>query len=131
MLTHTLVIGFRGGDAITKQPSVEGGAEINLDELIPAATNDKATIFAMDVSQLKSLFMVSDRAVTIETNNSGAPINTFSLLPNVPFVWQVGGPALRDTAGTAVVTDITQLFITNPGAADALVQIRALFDPTV
>ena|SRR5688572_29899204 len=130
MLTRTLILSYRGADALNKTVDLQGGAELNLDELIPAGSNPLAIIFAMDVSQLKLLYLVSDKDITVKTNSNAVPVNTFTLAAGVPFVWGAGGAALRDTGGNLVNTDITSLQVVNAGEDDATLQVRSLYDPT-
>lgn len=133
MLTHTFVRGWNnGGSSISKTLGVTSGAELNVDESIPAATTDQLVAFAMDVSQLKGLFIVSDKDLLVQTNDGTTPINTITLAAGVPFVWVNGDAPLRDTAGAVITTDITRLYATNADATNAaLLQVRALYDPTV
>lgn len=129
-ITHTLTRAWGlGSSRIEKIAAVPAGAEYNIDETIGAAASDAAVACALDVSQIKSLFIVADAAMTLETNDGGAPVNTITLQANIPFLWIVGDAPLRDTAGGAITTDITGLFVTS--AAGGLLQIRALVDPTV
>jgi hypothetical protein len=128
-ITHNLIRGWSSGsDTISERFAVVSGAEHNIDEAIPLGT-DTLVAYALDVSQLKSIFIVSDKAMTIETNSGSAAANTITLAANVPFLWAFGDAPLRDTAGVAITVDITALYVTN--AANAQLQIRALLDPTV
>ena len=133
MFTHTIQRNWsRPGESIVKGIDLTAGQELNIDEAIPAATTDYLVAFVLDVSQAKLIYMVSDVSVTIETNSAGSPINLFTLAANVPYVWAYGDAAKRDTAGTAITTDITALYVTNADAEDeATLQIRTLVDPTV
>lgn len=132
MLTHRITHGWSSGSAsLIRAFDVSAGAECNIDESIADGANNLAVALTLDVSQLKSLFMLSDKDVTVETNNGAVPVNVFALKAGVPFVWNINDAALRDTAGTAVVTDVTGLFVTNASGAAALLQIRALLDPTI
>lgn len=129
MITHKITRKFGLGQlAIERVISIEGGAGLNLDETIDTTAN-RLVAFTADVSQLKSLFIVSNKDVTIKTNSSGSPANTFTLSANIPFSFILGDPPLRDTNGDAVTTDITALYVTMQ--AEGLLQIRALIDPTV
>lgn len=131
MLTHSFTRGWSsGGASLQKVVVVQAGAELNIDELIAGLSSDAVVEFAMDVSQLYSLFIVSDAALTLKTNSLSAPSNTFAIAANVPFTWMLGDPSLRDTSNAAV-TDITSLHVVNAGSGDAQLQIRALYDPTV
>ena len=71
--------------------------------------------------------MVSDKAITVETNSGSAPGNTFTLVANEPVVWhENGGMAVN----SFLAADITSLFVTNASGAAAQFQIRSLSDPT-
>lgn len=132
MFTHTLNRSWsRAGEAITKSFNVTGGAENNIDEAIPADTVDQLVAFTADVSQIKSLYIVSDKDILIQTNSGSAPANTFTLAAGRPFMWSTGDAALADTAGVAVTVDITALYVTNAHETiAAALQIRCLVDPT-
>lgn len=111
--------------------NVTGGAESNIDEAIPDSSVDLTVVFNLDVSEVKVLFILSDQDISIETNDGVAPDNTFDLAANVPFLWtSEDGPALTDTDGVAVTSDITSLHVTNSAGVSATLQIRSLFDPT-
>lgn len=133
MLTHNFIRGWNnGGSAISKQISVQSGGEKNIDETIPVSTTDALVAFDMDVSQLKGIYIISNTALLIQCNDGTTPSNTITLAANTPFMWVFGDAALRDTAGAVITTDITGLYVTNASAdTAALLQIRALYDPTV
>lgn len=132
MITHTFTRGWRSGSlAISKEVAIAAGAEINVDESIAAAAVDAPVIFALTAAQIRGLYITSNRALTVKTNNATTPGNTFTLAADAPFVWLFGDGTLRDSAGVAVV-NITSLFAVNSDADNAAeLQIRALFDPTV
>lgn len=132
MFTHTITKLFSSDSGVSFSSAIAstGGLEINVDEAIPALSSDLAVAFTADVSQLKSLYIVGSAAMTIETNDGGSPINTITLAANVPFVWTSQDSLdLRDTAETAITTDITALYLTSTGGGS--LKIRALIDPTV
>lgn len=82
-----------------------------------------------DVSVAKVVFMLATTATLVETNSGSSPANVFNLAAGVPYLWTASsGAAWYDTAGTAVTTDITSLFITNAASTD--LQILILADPT-
>jgi len=131
MFTHTLNRSWsRGSESIGATVTAEAGSELNIDESIPGNTTDALVAFVLDVSQLKSLFMLSDVDVMVETNATTG-VNVFNLLAGVPYAWIVGDAAVRDTEGTAFTTDVTALYVTNGEADAAALQIRCLIDPTV
>lgn len=132
MLTHTLIHVWQSdnGASFAGTVTVQAGLEVNVDEAIPESASDLEVAFAADVSQLKSLFLLSDKALTLKTNSDSAPDNTIALAAGVPFVWNhQNGVALRDTEDAAISTDIAKLYATGTDAA--ALKIRALLDPTV
>lgn len=132
MVKHKFSLGWGdGGASISKGVDIEAGGATYIDESISAAVTDREVAFVCDVSQLKGIFIVSDQDLLLQTNDGASPVNVITLTANRPFLWFNGMPALRDTAGTAITTDITAIFATNAGASAARLQIRALLDPTV
>jgi len=72
----------------------------------------------IDVSHLKALLWVSDQALTIKVNDSGAPEQTITLPANTPFGWVAG-------AGVTcpINQDVTDLYIANASGATATLQM--------
>ncbi len=110
----------------TADQSITAGAEMNLDESFTNAT-DALTAFVLDVSQLKMFAIWSTGGnMTVETNSSSSPINTFTLVDGVPQIWSISQtPALTNP----ITADITAIYVTNTGTA--VLSIRSLYDPTV
>ena len=123
-ITHTLTYQWASGaGSITHAIAVSSGAENNLDEAIPENSTDLVVAFALDVSQLKALYMVADAAMTVKTN-TGAD-QTFTLVANTPMAWNSGSPIVNP-----ITVDITTgLKVTNTTAGT--LRIRALIDPTL
>jgi hypothetical protein len=130
MKTHTMTYGFSNGGGTTDTVTVSksAGAENNIDENIAQSQTNKLVAFAVDVSQLKSLWIKSSAAMTIKTNSSSAPDNTLTLAADVPVKWQEG-----DAHACPLTVDVTALYITTGaiGADGADLEINALVDPTV
>jgi hypothetical protein len=130
-LTHSLIFTWQGqnGNSIAKTVTSTSGAEQSIDETIPALASDLEVALVLDVSQVKSIYIVASAAMTLETNSGSAADNTVTLVANIPFVWHYqDGTTLRDTAGVAITTDITALFVTS--TAGGTLQVRVLVDPT-
>jgi uncharacterized protein (UPF0276 family) len=87
------------------------------------APTDQEVAFVLDVSQCKGFYMQSDVALTVETNSSSAPAQTFSLSAGVPLDWIFGD------GNCPVTIDVTKLFITS--VSNGTLKLRALVDPTV
>lgn len=91
-----------------------------------AATDDEVNL-EMDISQLKGIYIVSDKAVTIETNSGSSPTDTIVLVADVPYIWHT------DSYHAKLFTaDITaNIFITNASGATATVDIEMIHDSTL
>lgn len=129
MLTHTISSSWQGSNgtgSISESYALQANAENNVDESIPGTTTNENVNWQMKIASLVSLFMVSDVALTVQTNSGS---NTFALQAGVPLMWnaQTDG-ALRDTSDVLVTVDITKLLVTNPGATAANFKIRALYN---
>lgn len=128
MFTHTIEQTFQQGNlpSISKKVTCTADGENNRDVVVVAAASNYLIAMVIDVSQLKSLFIVSDKDVTLETNSGGSPADTLTLLANVPVSWYPG-------CGYAcpLGTDVTAIYLTNAGDADATVQMRFLVGSTV
>jgi hypothetical protein len=80
---------------------------------------------ALDISQVKSLLISCDKAVTLKTNSSSTPTDTIAVKAGVPYIWNT------DSYDACLVTaDVTTAFLTNAGASDAAFSLRAIYDPT-
>lgn len=112
-----------GGESISKVNTLTAGSKISIDETIAIGT-DTLVALTLDVSQVKSIYILSDVAATIETNSGGSPAQTLTLVAGVPYVWYT-----NKYSALVFTTDITALYITN--AAIARLQIEILVDPTV
>jgi hypothetical protein len=133
MLTHTHHRGLTaGGVKIQRNVDVQAEQELILDLTLVEGASNVLHALTVDVSQIKSIFISTDDAnILVETNSAGSPVNVFTVVDGQPFMWGVGDGTLRDTAETAVTTDITALYLTNSGTEDARVRICILVDPTV
>lgn len=88
---------------------------------------DKAlSIGGVDQSQLVAVWLLSNAAVTLETNSSSAPDDTIALVANVPYVWCTGDP---DTC--AITADIAStIYATNASGATATISMMFVQDGT-
>ena len=101
------------------------------EELIPVSSTNLAVAFAFAIAKLKSILLVSDKDLTVKTNSSGSPANTFALQAGVPLMWSAADGVVFTDTNNAAVTSVTSLFVTNASGTDIpLLQIRALVDPT-
>ena len=92
---------------------------------VPDSTSDQLCEIAIDVSQVKTFFIVSTQDVTVETNDGSTPDNTLSLVANEPYIWHVSA---LDTF--QLDTDVTAMYITNASGAEATVYVDVVEDTT-
>lgn len=125
-ISHNLTYAWaQGSNSLSKTKSSTGGAEANISESISANQTDLLIAYVLDVSQLKSIFMLATADMTLETNSSSVPGTTIALKANEPYMWHSNSPQ----ANPFGATDVTALYVTNTTAGD--LDIRALVDPTV
>ncbi len=115
-----------GGETITQLSSESADSEDNRDITVPDATTDMQVDLAFVRARLKSLFILSDQAILLQTNDPMTPIDTIALAANVPLVWSASSGA----ANPFVNGDVTAVYLTNASGATATVKIRILKDGT-
>jgi len=99
-----------------------GGEHVEYDETF-AAGNNQAFALAFAVAKLKSIFILASTDATLETNDSGTPASTISLVGGIPYIWN------EDSYFANLIdADVTSAFLTN--AAECRLRISAIVDPT-
>jgi hypothetical protein len=122
-ITEKIVVD--GDTPITQATTLTADKRESYSLTVPIA-NDQLVALVLDVSQVKAIVILSDQDLTLETNNSGTPVDTLALKANVPYFWYTNKPQ-----ALAFGTDITALYVTNASAAIATLKIEILVDPTV
>jgi hypothetical protein len=130
MVTRTFTFQIDGSEQLSKRFDVTAGSLLTLDEAIPSGSGNTEVLAAIDVAQLKGLFVVADIDMVLKTNDAGSPNNTITLAAGKPFVWTQFSPAIRDTAGALITTDIVSIFASRNADTVGNLSIRALVDPT-
>lgn len=114
--------------ALSVEVKTETESSIREDVAIPANTTNKEVDIDFVFSRAKNIFITSDKALTLKTNDTTTPGDTISLPANVPVIYDSQG------VGTNPFTaDVTRFYFTNAAAAgqpDANVKIRIAYDPT-
>jgi len=129
-MSHTIKV-KRGwafeGESIDREETLTGGQLVTIDEDIPDSTTDDLVALTLDVSQIQAIFITSNQAITLETNNGSAPDDTITLAANGCVIWTTAdGATLRP-----LQTDVTALYVTNASGSTATLRCRFLVDPTV
>ena len=125
----TTNVGGQIGGSYSSASTVAAGLRKSIFEAIPAGVTTDL-VFDLDVSETKALFIRSDVAVTVLTNNASTPDNTFDLLANESYVWPLGGALFKDTLGATVAVDIVSLHVVNAGTDSGTLRLDAFVDPT-
>lgn len=120
-----------GAVSTSVDKTVEATKEI--DVAIASDATNAAVDFELDVSRCHYLFLLSDVAVLVETNDGTSPTDTITLEADEPYVWMknVGPLALPNGDDEASLADITKLYLTNqssPATAGTL-KVRCGYDP--
>lgn len=124
--SHTHTRSFsNGASTITSTKTYTADAEANLDLELAASSTNVQHFVAVDVSELESLFMLSEAAATVYVNDDsgGSPTATISLAAGEAYIWPNGS-----ATNPLGATDVTSLYITCSAGGDF--QMRALQDPT-
>ncbi len=125
--THNLDLAWsRGNDQVSQRITKSGGREVNLSEPIPdSSTNLSLPLIGLDISALKTLYLVADQDLTVKTNSSTEPDDTLTLESGQPLVWWDGNGFAAPFS-----EDVATLFVTNASGDDAVLQLFALLDAT-
>jgi hypothetical protein len=103
--------------------------DLDISESRPALTAgglEEEVVKAIDVRQLKALFIKADQDVTIKVNDPDVPVG--------PVIALKAGRALQWSAGCGMAcpfgVDVTALYVSNNAAAAPNLFIGVAFDPT-
>lgn len=122
VITRKVAVGQGSvGGSVTKN----AGARFSMDVDVANGVTNGQHVLPMDVSQIKSFFILSDKNVLIETNSGSSPDDTLTLLAGIPYEWYEGSAAAFELG-----TDVTAIYITNASGATARIQIEFIYDPT-
>lgn len=124
--THAVTVTWKNGsNQVSGIASKASDGEDNRDVTLTASQADVEVAAAFTTSNLVSIFIYSTQDLTLETNSSSAPDDTFAIKAGRPFFWQ------KDTGIPIPFTaTVTKFFLTNGAASAADVNIRILKDST-
>jgi hypothetical protein len=129
--THVWGLNFKsGGQSVsTTTETVSSSGEANISETIPEDATNFVINMAIDISVLKSIFMLASKDMTLYTNDDsgGAPDHTIVLKAGQALRWTENSVEASPFAADA--TDVTDVRVTLVGAAGTL-QIWTLQDAT-
>ena len=124
--THSLTQAVNGmSQPVSRSNNYTGSGEVSVDEAVPDSTTDQLVTIAIDVSAIQSFYMVSDQALTVETNSGSVADETIVLAANIPFV-----ETSDNYHADILATDITALYLTNASGSTANFKLRCVQDVT-
>jgi hypothetical protein len=122
---------YVSGRTVRDSKTYTADAASNWEVTVPVSTTDQEIVAEIDVSQITSLFIVSDGAdLLLETNNaaSGSRDDYIDLVDGVPYTWSAD--EANDVA-CLLTTDVTTIYATNVDASNAAtLKIEVLYDST-
>ena len=124
--THTIAKNWKGaGREILSSKKYTGNAQQSISESVPDSSSDFFVAFSCDVSEIKSIFILSAVDMTLETNDGATPIDTINLKAGIPYIWHT------DSYFTNLLgTDVTALYLTTGSVGAGTFQLEVITDPT-
>ncbi len=105
-----------------------GDGDLDLGPVVCAEDDTTDLVFAIDVSQVKSLVFKASGPCSIKTNSASEPDYTLDLAdaPHA-YLWTSGSPA-----ALVLVDDVTSLHVVVPdGGGDVTLEVYGRYDATV
>lgn len=121
-VSYTVVSGER---TLDYDKVYSGSGRLEVSEAVADGQTNKEITTNIDVSAVKSFYVVSDQNVTFETNDGSSPEDTIALKANVPYVWTT------DSYDAFLLgADVTAIFITNSSGSTANIEMTVIQDVT-
>ena len=121
--TDSTIISYKTGSGVVSLSSIDesGSQRDDSPVTVPANTSNYHAPRSVDVSQLISFLIYSSQNVTVKTNSSSSPAQTFTLVAGIGLTWNNA-----NGQSNPLTTDITDLYITNAGSTPAIMQFSFL-----
>lgn len=121
----TQMVSVLGGAGLSKAKAYTADGTQSREVAIPDGTTDDLMNIAIDFSQLRNVFLLSDQDITIETNNATTPDDTINLKANVPLIWNADA-----YFSNPFTVDVTAFYLTNSSGSAATLNVEILEDAT-
>lgn len=79
----------------------------------------------IDIAELKALFIVSTQTITVKTNSSGDPDDTFEMIAGEPLIWHTASIHTKP-----LTVDVASVFVANSSGETATLSFFAITDAT-
>lgn len=124
--TRRAEVNCGSGELLQATQSFDVGGVVEVNEIIPDGSTNLQLFVSLAAGALMLFsIVVSGGALTIKTNSSSVPDDTFTILPGEPFHW-----TSDDGIDEPLDASITSLFVTNASGAAARLEIQAASDVT-
>lgn len=128
-VSQSLELNVNGTKVIRKTVTSSDESKLSQSYSVADSQTDEQHAIDLDVSTIKSLYIVSTQVVTLEWNDASGTQGALALLANEPVLWwntQVtdGGNTLNPV-GTA---DITDFYVTNASGSTAEINVEIVYD---
>lgn len=114
-----------GSNRIIGGATANVGAGIYISDTVFNGESNFFIALGLESTLLNSFHLKSTRDVTIKTNSSGSPQETWNLKANNPIVW------MSSMGAVPIAGDLTGLFVTNVSGADAVITLLAGRSPAL
>ncbi len=109
-LTHKVKRSFTSGSEVLEySETINTGSAFELDVAIVASSTDIPLACAIDVSEMKTLFLLATQDMTLETNDGTTPAATVTLKAGIPVVWTSTSGQTNPFGST----NVTGLYVTS------------------
>jgi len=116
-----------GQETRNHRTTLSGGLKTFINETIPGGSTHLQLAIAFTLAKLKFFEIGCEtRPVTIKTNSSGSPQETFTLAAGEFVVWDSEDP----TAAAPFAGNVTTIYVTLAAGDDAVLEGVLLVDPT-
>ena len=128
-VSRALGINTTLGKVVNKTITITDEAVIDLSFDVADSQTDELHTIALDLSETKSVYIVSDQAITMDWNDAAGTQGTIVLVANEPVIWwstQVtdGG----NTLNPLNTVDLTATYWTNASGSTANINFQAVYD---
>ncbi len=117
------------GEVVNKSITITDEAILDLSFDVADSQTDELHTIALDISEVKSVYIVSDQNITVEWNDVSGTQGDMDLLAGEPVIWwstQVtdGGNTLNPLS----TTDLATTYWTNASGSTANINFQAVYD---
>lgn len=123
--TDTITYNYSGNGKTVSIPqgSYSGKFDAGVAVVVPAGSTNLLFTVNFPYATIQSMVMSSTQAVTVKTNSSTTPGNTITLAATAGLIWAIDFPTTNP-----ISANVTALYLTNSGAADAAFNCRVLYN---